>query len=730
MDARPNRPPAWPVVPALLLAGLSACTGTPSQVLVVVDSDLEIPSELQAIRVVLRDEAGAELRDHRFALTTGGLPISFGVGPKDGDAEVPLWIELEARGELDQILFVRRAHVRFVANKSLVLPVFLAASCRTTSCGEGLTCTERGCASPEIDPGSLCDSASDRCAGPSAPADGGADPDAGLAPDVSTAADAGADAGFEPDATADDAEPGDATADDLGAADAGGPADAAAPDAEEGQDVAAPDADAPDAAAPDAAAPDSGPSGPVNTGVVRITGVPQENEQLTASTGTWQGNGNVAVTLRWQRCGTGGDCFDIPSLTGTTYLTSGLDADTRLQIIVTARDASGTTMVTSPLFGPIRRTGRGSLSWLTGFEVGAAHALVEGSQDNLQGATIDGNAGRSGQYGLRVSSPMPGASFTKLLDQASFAGAVVSRFAVRLSTLPSVGTVVVPLAAAAADRGAYVGLDLATSRFVAVVDSVRSMPSTVPVVAGRWYLIDVRVTSGPPSTLEWRVDGLVQATVTVPQLLLLPGFGLGAVGSEDPVVAHFDDWAVSLIAGDYPIGDGQTIGLRPNASGPHQSPGACTMSTGQVVTQVENFSWALLTDWPVNESNLPAAGWVRCQQNNIPAILDYHHEDLSGIALGPRAVRPIFALRSTGGMSNQGTALTISSDGFSSTVASGIFLEPTVRYFSRTFPAAPARVPWTVQTVNDLRTRLETGIDPTNAGVQLEAILVEVELGR
>jgi len=141
---------------------VSACNSQPTQLVVLVDSDLSVPSELTAVRAIIRGQDNAELTRHEFKLAKTFenksqnefvLPISFAVLPPNDDTNELLVIDIEAIGSsaTPDPLFTRRAITGFVQGTSLWLPMYLFRNCLNIQCPEGLTCTENGCTSPRID---------------------------------------------------------------------------------------------------------------------------------------------------------------------------------------------------------------------------------------------------------------------------------------------------------------------------------------------------------------------------------------------------------------------------------------------------------------------------------------------------------------------------------------------------------------------------------------------------
>lgn len=143
---------------ALLLALLcaSGCqseTVARTEVLLVVDSDLRVPEQLDRLDVHVDGPAGLA-QDSSAALGAGGsaLPRSVALVHEGG----PLGpLQVVVKGSLSgQLVLKREARLAFVAGKTLVLPMHLVARCVGAMCGE-LTCSDVGCTSIDIDPMSL-----------------------------------------------------------------------------------------------------------------------------------------------------------------------------------------------------------------------------------------------------------------------------------------------------------------------------------------------------------------------------------------------------------------------------------------------------------------------------------------------------------------------------------------------------------------------------------------------
>ena len=122
------------VVLALALAG---CSSKVTQLMVVVNSDLQVPTELSSVRVSVANRDGIRLTSHEFQVVPRGaktgpdehtLPLSFAVTPPEDDADQQVSIEVSAvlTTSVARALFSRRAVTGFIKGKSLLLPMYLA----------------------------------------------------------------------------------------------------------------------------------------------------------------------------------------------------------------------------------------------------------------------------------------------------------------------------------------------------------------------------------------------------------------------------------------------------------------------------------------------------------------------------------------------------------------------------------------------------------------------------
>jgi hypothetical protein len=97
----------------------------------------------------------------------------------------------------------------------------------------------------------------------------------------------------------------------------------------------------------------SSAKGPVNTALPTISGVASVGQELSASNGTWTG-GVQSYTYQWQRCdANGASCAAVVDATSKTYGVRLIDVGNTLRVVVTAKNASGSTGATSAATGVV-----------------------------------------------------------------------------------------------------------------------------------------------------------------------------------------------------------------------------------------------------------------------------------------------------------------------------------------------------------------------------------------
>ena len=92
---------------------------------------------------------------------------------------------------------------------------------------------------------------------------------------------------------------------------------------------------------------------PVNTATPTISGTATAGQTLTASTGSWSGNQPITYTYAWQRCDSASHCNPIGGANNATYQLAAADVGKTIRVVVTAKNAGGSTSAPSALTGAV-----------------------------------------------------------------------------------------------------------------------------------------------------------------------------------------------------------------------------------------------------------------------------------------------------------------------------------------------------------------------------------------
>jgi len=113
-----------------ILLGLTACETEVTQFLVTLDTDLNIPDELDEVRVRFIDVGGRPKPETKFRMDAPNLnqTISFALVPGESPPEQTITLEFSAwvKGTL---LFTQTLNTHFLSKKKLGLTIFLARLC-------------------------------------------------------------------------------------------------------------------------------------------------------------------------------------------------------------------------------------------------------------------------------------------------------------------------------------------------------------------------------------------------------------------------------------------------------------------------------------------------------------------------------------------------------------------------------------------------------------------------
>ena len=88
----------------------------------------------------------------------------------------------------------------------------------------------------------------------------------------------------------------------------------------------------------------SAPAAPTNTAAPAISGQTVQGQTLSTSNGSWNGS-PTSYAYQWQRCS--GSCSNISGATSSTYTLQSADVGDKIDVVVTATNAGGSTPATS-----------------------------------------------------------------------------------------------------------------------------------------------------------------------------------------------------------------------------------------------------------------------------------------------------------------------------------------------------------------------------------------------
>jgi len=143
----------WRTLCLLACLGMAACgseTNPATQIVVSIDSDLTVGTELGRIEAEVAKEDGTKTgAKHTFKLSgTSALPVSFGVQKQTANRFLLIVKGFSPTG--GQVI-EQRVIAEFAAGKSVLLQVFLGRGCFNKGCPGEQTCTGEGqCAAPRV----------------------------------------------------------------------------------------------------------------------------------------------------------------------------------------------------------------------------------------------------------------------------------------------------------------------------------------------------------------------------------------------------------------------------------------------------------------------------------------------------------------------------------------------------------------------------------------------------
>lgn len=168
---------AW--VTVLFALGVVACSSAPTEVLVVVSSDLAVPAELDEVVVTVTHPDGVQTRQATATLGAGQLPLPRSLGLVHEGGPLGLYRVLVEGRRAGAAVIAREGTLEFVPNEIRVWRVALDRACLGVACPSA-TCAGGACRDVRVGEGELEPYA------PDAPGDAGVTDAGGGPPDAGT----------------------------------------------------------------------------------------------------------------------------------------------------------------------------------------------------------------------------------------------------------------------------------------------------------------------------------------------------------------------------------------------------------------------------------------------------------------------------------------------------------------------------------------------------------------
>ena len=354
---------------------------------------------------------------------------------------------------------------------------------------------------------------------------------------------------------------------------------------------------------------------------------------------------------------------------------------------------------------------------VTGFEHGTVDAAGGGLFSNVNGAGVsaDNAVARSGSYSLKIVDPA-GANHSARIAAAG--NIAVVRLYLRLASLPAADVAELLSVDVAAGNDLRLGYQASSGRLTIRFGNGAVTKASTTVNAGTWYRIGLRVTADTnPRTADWQIDGASQASISsAGAASVVNTLRFGSTVNADDYTANYDDVMISATSGDYPLGAGSVVGLRPNGMGVSVTPGSFSHDDGSAI---DANTYLRLADDPLNS----ATQYVRQQVIGAGDYLELTMADTAASCIA--GVAGIVAYHAAGAPVDNGKASLF--DGATERVVfSGDMSQTTLQYAS--VMVAPAAGSWTASAVNGLTARVGYSSDVT-PNPYWDAVMLEVATG-
>ena len=341
--------------------------------------------------------------------------------------------------------------------------------------------------------------------------------------------------------------------------------------------------------------------------------------------------------------------------------------------------------------------------WMSGFEGGVLPTGGNGFFNviNGSGSTIDASTPRTGGYALRIVDASSSGSQQYVTTDITVTKTLVTRFAIRLNTLPAAD--VAQLAEFVNDAGqtrsGQLGYNAAGQRLTFGFGPGTKQLSSMVVSAGTWYVIDARMdTTANPNIVDWAINGVVQTQAsyagTSGNFFTLRW---GGNTSSDMFSINLDDIVVDTNPANYPIGMGGIHRLAPD------SVSAVANANGYLQnddsTAVTTSSWDRLDEVPLGATG----DFVKQTAVDGNAYLEVGLQNTAATGC-VNAVQGLLSVRSSGTQANS-AKVSLVDGGTERAVLSGDMSPGTSPQYKAT-PVGAGSGAWTVTKLNALTARI------------------------
>lgn len=356
---------------------------------------------------------------------------------------------------------------------------------------------------------------------------------------------------------------------------------------------------------------------------------------------------------------------------------------------------------------------------VTGFEHGAVSSSGGGVFSAVTGTGLSADAGvhRTGAYSLRVVGTGTADNNASL---AIGTGVAVVRVYLRLASDPTADVDELLLLDAAGGNDLRLGYQASSNRLTLRFGNTALTVASSAVIAGTWYQLDLQfIANINPRTAAWQIDGAAQTPVTntFSAASTVNTLRFGSTISADRFTANYDDVVISATSGDYPLGQGTVVGLRPDGMGTSNGLGSFRENDGSAIDantyqRLDESPLTVLTDY------------VRQQGNGTNDYVDVTFANTATSCVV--GVSALVAYHSATNSRNDGKTSIF--DGGTERIVFDGDMSVTTPLQYRSVIVTPAAAAWTPSDVNGLEARIGYSSD-ANPDPYWDGLLLEVATG-